>query len=125
MVIPLTVLSVFVVGMMTLTALGVLSDGTRKTLFEAFEIIIALGCLLGVWAAFRAAYRKGLIGKGVVLLSAGLWLILAVCAVGPWLLTHELSEPRFFPPVLLMVLTALPVAPLALAPLALSWNRHR
>jgi len=126
LVIPLTVLSAFVVGMMTLTAFGVLSAGTRKTLFEAFEIIIALGCFLGVLAAFRAAYRKQLIGKGLVLLPAGLWLILVVCAASLYVRFHVPLEPVSVSLLLFLIgLMALSVAPLALAPLALSWNRHR
>jgi hypothetical protein len=125
LLIPLLIFLVFFFGMMSLRALDLLPVAGKTLFDEVLGIVIGLGCLLGALAAFRAAYRKRLIGKGLVLLSASLWLILAVCTVGLWLRFREPSEPRFFPLFLLMVLAALPVAPLALAPLALSWNRHR
>jgi len=113
---------VFFFGWITLQTPGLLSADTRKALFETLGIIISFGGLLGTSAAFTAAYRKGLIGKGLVLLSAGLWLILALCAAGLLVRSHK---PEPVPLSLLIGLMALPVAPLALAPLALSWNRHR
>jgi len=116
---------VFFFGIMTLGTWNPMSPGRREALLETLVIFITSGCLLGAFAAFTAAYRKRLIGKGLVSLSACLWLLFVVCAVGLWLRFREPSEPMFFPLFLLIVLTALPVAPLALAPLALSWNRHR
>jgi hypothetical protein len=116
---------VFFFGIMTLGTWNPMSPGRREALLETLVIFITSGCLLGAFAAFTAAYRKRLIGKGLVFLSVGLWLLFVVCAVGLWLRFREPSEPMFFPLFLLIVLTALPVAPPALAPLALSWNRHR
>jgi hypothetical protein len=92
-----------------------------KTLFEGFWSVIGLGVLLGILAAFTAAYRKRLIGKGLVLLAIGIWLILSACALG---MGGHFRVPGIASSLLPGFL-ALPAAPLALAPLALSWNRHR
>jgi len=117
---------VFLFGTIALEKSGLLSAGTREALLKTLGIIIGFGCLLGTSAAFRAAYRKRLIGKRLVLLSAGLWLVLVVCAAGNYVRSPVPLEPMSLSLFVLFVgLTALPVAPLALAPLALSWNRHR
>ncbi|MHC4534054.1 MAG: hypothetical protein ACYS6K_08885, partial [Planctomycetota bacterium] len=71
---------------------------------------------------FFAARRRHLIASITPCLGLGLWLILCI-SVGYMWLTR--SDPELSSIVLAMGLLALPVAPLATAPLALAWNRHR
>ncbi|MFT5523315.1 MAG: hypothetical protein ACI9HK_001261 [Pirellulaceae bacterium] len=74
--------------------------------------------LLFVLAAFSKAYCRHLIGWTTVALSAGVYVLAAVaCFVVP----DIPLENR----LICAALTALPLARLATAPLALSWNRHR
>jgi hypothetical protein len=52
----------------------------------------------------------------------GLWLILCISVGFMWL---PRTKPELSSIVLAIGLLTLPVAPLATAPLALAWNRHR
>jgi hypothetical protein len=54
--------------------------------------------------------------------AVGLWALATILAAAELLLHHERSVPNL---MLLAGLAALAVAPLALTPLALAWNRHR
>ena len=79
-------------------------------------------CVLGTAGAFFAARRQYLIAPIMLCLGLGLWLILCISIGFMWLTR---TEPGLSSVVLAMGLLALPVAPLATAPLALAWNRHR
>jgi hypothetical protein len=93
-----------------------------SALFGALPWTIGTLCLLGTAWAFFAARRRHLIASITPCLGLGLWLILCI-SVGYMWLTR--SDPELSSIVLAMGLLALPVAPLATAPLALAWNRHR
>jgi hypothetical protein len=83
---------------------------------------VGAALVLGTAWAFAAARRRLLVEWPTVYGAAGTWVVgtavvvrqLAVHGLGPWQ-AH----------VLLAGLLALAVAPLAAAPLALAWNRHR
>jgi len=91
-------------------------------LFSSLPWTIGICCLLGTAWAFSAARRRYLIASTTICLGLGLWLLLC-CSVGlTWLPRDDLGPSTI---VLVMGLLALPVAPLATAPLALAWNRHR
>ena len=93
-----------------------------SVLFGVLPWIIGTLCLLGTAWAFFAARRRHLIASITPCLGLGLWLILCI-SVGYMWLTR--SDPELSSIILAMGLLALPVAPLATAPLALAWNRHR
>jgi hypothetical protein len=68
--------------------------------------------------AFTAALRFRFLGFGTLVLAIGFWLAEFACC---WWLLPRAAALGFALPGLL----ALTIAPLALAPLALAWNRHR
>jgi hypothetical protein len=71
---------------------------------------------------FVAARRGGQIGTSFSTKAATAWL--AACAVGGCI--YILVGPLNLSDLVLMGgVLALPLAPLAAAPLALAWNRHR
>ncbi len=105
-----------------LAAKYTLSPATRHQVAVAFAIAFGLACLLGTLAAFVAARRRGLIDAPTAWASLGAWAAivgLTILALPPTPALHESSY------VALVGLLALAVAPLAAAPLALAWNRHR
>jgi hypothetical protein len=105
----------------------------RTTIFSYILMFGAAAGIMGMigtlWA-YCAAWRKGLIGARTVWLALGLWLLaIGLTAIGlslyqsGTLLRHVWGHPALGVP--LIGLLALPLAPLATAPLVLSWNRHR
>ena len=83
-------------------------------------IALALGCLVGTVAAFLAAWRRKLVSVRAVIGGLAAYVLLLAC----WLVA--LGEGAVALEVLLLIfgLCAVPLAPLAAAPLALAWNRH-
>ena len=110
------------VGLDTLDALNLIPFGIVLALWSSAPWAIGIGFLLGTAWAFFAARRRYLIASITPCLGLGLWLILCICIGFMWLTR---SEPELSSIVLVMGLLALPVLPLATAPLALAWNRHR
>lgn len=106
----------------TLYLLNLIPFDIVSALFGALPWTIGTLCLLGTAWAFFAARRRHLIASITPCLGLGLWLILCI-SVGYMWLTR--SDPELSSIILAMGLLALPVAPLATAPLALAWNRHR
>ena len=91
---------------------------------------IGLTCGVGTVWAYGVAWRRGLIKGRTVIIAGGFYLIAALYLIS--------NEGREFNALLnlhswiysvkclfLLSVLALPLAPLATAPLALSWNRHR
>jgi hypothetical protein len=91
-------------------------------LFRSLPWTIGIGCVLGTAWAFFTARRQDFIASRTLCLGLGLWLMLCICMGFMWL---RRSQPELSSIVLVMGLLAMPVAPLATAPLALAWNRHR
>jgi len=105
----------------TLDALNLLPFSVGP-LFSSLPWTIGIGCVIGTAWAFFAARRRYLIASVTPCLGLGLWLILCVSVGFMWLTR---SDPELSSIVLAAGLLAVPVAPLATAPLALAWNRHR
>lgn len=83
--------------------------------------------LLLTLAAFIAAWRKRLIGRRELLFAGGLWLAVVLLVELPLHLQGGL-EYFFLPYYVDFVwpfIAVLPLFPLAAAPLAIRWNRHR
>jgi hypothetical protein len=112
---------VFVVVDM-LHAFNVIPFNIVPTLWSSLPWTIGIGCLLGTVLAFLSALRRCFVTWRAPCLGLGLWLILCISIGSAWL---PFDEPKTSTIVLVAGLLALSVAPLATAPLALAWNRHR
>jgi hypothetical protein len=110
------------VALDTLHALNLIPFGIVPALWSSAPWTIGTACLLGSAWAFFAARRQYLIASRTLCLGLGLWLMLCISIGFMWLTR---SDPGLSSIVLAAGLLALPVAPLATAPLALAWNRHR
>jgi hypothetical protein len=84
---------------------------------------VVLKCLAAAWS-LRALKRRALIPSGVLWGALGVWLVLAMGTFGA---LYALLPDAWFsvPGVVLGIVLLLPLTRLALAPLALAWNRHR
>ncbi len=105
-----------------------ISFKVRSAAFETYTAII-LGLrvviggtfVLGTAAVFIAARRRSLISSRTVYVAFAAWLLLCTVALlDPLHPERGWYNSAFFAGVL-----ALAVAPFAVAPLALAWNRHR
>jgi hypothetical protein len=103
------------------------SDPARR---ERLEVIVPwiAGVAVGVkllisGLALRALHRRGELQLGTTGLLLGGWLLVATGLFGVlvWLIPSE-SVPRYG--IALGVILVMPMARLAVAPLALAWNRH-
>jgi hypothetical protein len=84
---------------------------------------VVLKSLAAAWS-LRALKRRHLIPPAVLWGALGVWLVLAVGTFG---VLYMLLPDDWFsvPGVVLGIVLVLPLTRLALAPLALAWNRHR
>ncbi|MDA8020548.1 MAG: hypothetical protein MPN21_24180 [Thermoanaerobaculia bacterium] len=99
-------------------------------LFEAGAWLIGLGAIVLTMVAFLVAGRRRLLAGRTYTWAVGLWL--ASCSVLAWRGADSIrtiidSGTALEAGLLLLApgALALSVAPLALAPLAVAWNRHR
>jgi hypothetical protein len=106
----------------TLHTLNLIPFGIVPALWRSIPWTIGVCCLLGTTCAFLAARRQYLITSRILCFGFGLWLVLCISVGFIWL---PGKEPELSSIVLVAGLLTLPVAPLATAPLALAWNRHR
>lgn len=102
--------------------LGLIPQAIVEAMRDVRPWVIGLGCLGGTGAALIVALRKSIISWIAPGVALGIWGML--CALG---VHGDVLKPSGPGADLVLVcgLLALPVAPLALAPLALHWNRHR
>lgn len=89
--------------------------------------LFGLACLGGTLLAFSRALRQRFVRTPTACLSALGWLLLCTVLVIVWQIipTPNPAPYGWLAWPLLPGLLALPFAPLATAPLALAWNRHR
>jgi hypothetical protein len=118
---PCFVLPAFV-ALEVLHTFNLIPPSIFPAVLKSIPWIIGACCLLGTAWAFTAARRRHLIDSARLCLGPGLWLLLCLSVGWVWL---SRDEPGLSTIVLVMGLLALAVAPLATAPLALAWNRHR
>jgi hypothetical protein len=104
------------------TAKFALSSHAQQQLGLALGVSFGVACLLGTIAAFVAARRRALVEASTAWAALAVWAALVVVAV--LVLPSAIPAPRTAYALLVGVL-ALAVVPLAAAPLALAWNRHR
>ncbi len=88
-------------------------------------VMLVLKGTISVWA-YRAAVERGLVDRRQVARLLACWLIVAGCVVGLGIRLLPSAAGTVSKPVMLLgLLTFVPLARFALAPLALDWNRHR
>lgn len=98
-------------------------DANLKLQFH-YGMLVAngVGFLLVTAWAFVMARRRLLIGPRTVYAASGVWIFLSTLVTLEWALHRAQPAPVY---MVVAGLSALVVFPLAAAPLALSWNRHR
>ena len=76
--------------------------------------------------AFRCGLSRSTITAGAVGWIAGGWLLGGIfLAAYSGLICHALGKATFWPQIAMAGFVMLPLADLAIAPLAMAWNRHR
>jgi hypothetical protein len=121
-------IGLFTIGWGSLMLWGLLCDFglvpqvTIEAVRDIRPWLIGLGCLGGTGTAFIVALRKSIIPRIMPWVGLGIWGILCALSIYGDILTLSGPAAKL---VLVCGLLALPVVPLALAPLALTWNRHR
>jgi len=113
------------VGIGVLLLILVLAKEMQPLAAHAVTNLLAAGCLGGTVAAFVIARRKRLVALRTIIGALAFYFLLLACfflALGED--TVLLQDPL---EVFLRIVgvCAVPLAPLAAAPLALAWNRHR
>jgi hypothetical protein len=124
---PFIVVSLILfVGWVVLALLGkfALSQQQQQFAQGAFLIAVATACITGTFAAFIAAWQRGLIGWPVIYVGGSLWLVLTAASILT-LTNRALPLQSLLAATVASAIFALTVAPLATAPLALAWNRTR
>jgi hypothetical protein len=104
-----------------LLGFGISLDRLPRGAATALLILALAVCLGGTVAAFVAARRRSLMSRRMLFACLAGYLALLVYFYA----TTPLAEEPIINHIPIVCLTALPFAPLAAAPLALSWNRHR
>jgi hypothetical protein len=101
---------------------GRAAEGHGDGPHRAMQFLLGSTCVAATAALFAVAVRRGQIGAAVGLSLLVAWLM--ACAAGACV--YILIGPLYVSDLVLMAgLIALALAPLAAAPLALAWNRHR
>lgn len=119
-------------GLLALMVLGTLLKWHPDwiTVFRAWLstilwLSLGLKLAISIWA-FRESLRRNATTPSVIGWIAGGWAVGGAFAAGYGeLLCRALQHPAWGTPVALGAFLVLPLAELALAPLALAWNRHR
>jgi len=93
---------------------------TQKLLVQSFPVVISVLIVLGTAAALVKAYRQHLLEPNVVSKTVVVWVIIAVIAF----MLRPTDLPLLAYPMI-AAFSALIVLPIATAPLAIAWNRHR
>ncbi len=106
----------------TMISRFVLSHQAQAELEQGLVVTSGTVFVLGTLWAFVAAHRRSLIGLPVTYLAASVWVVISAIVVLDWFWHSTRPIPSY---LFVIGLAALTVAPLATAPLALTWNRHR
>ena len=127
-------LSLFFLAPVALIAFKLLPTAMANLVKSSAPWIVGVACLLGTAWTFVAARRRRLISPRGPWFAAGAWVVLcAGLGWGCWTMLASAREAGGSKAMILepasialwLGILALPLAPLAAAPLALAWNRHR
>lgn len=116
-------------GIVTLVFAAKISANLKEILLHLLPFLL-VACLatkiVFSIATFIWGLRRKVITGGAVGAIAGGWLVCGLFVIGyAGLVCHALNQPHLWVWITLAGLLMLPLADLALAPLALAWNRHR
>jgi hypothetical protein len=114
-------LSLGYVSLMLLAKFG-LNDQAREALMHGLVAVTGLAFTAMTVVAFGAARKRGLIETPVAVAAIAIWIVLLGASM--MLMPADFNLPRSSE-FLLYGSLALVVAPIALAPLAITWNRTR
>ncbi len=95
----------------------------RDQLDTGLTWVFGIGCVLATACAFGVARRLRLISTTTLGIALAIWLLLSGGFIATAILPRGPGTPLVI--VLFLGLFSLPIAPVATAPIALWWNRHR
>jgi hypothetical protein len=125
--------STVLLGLMSIVAVGMLSDwivrnrNVQSAIWHAFPwILVALVCCklcAAYWIAIRL-YDRRVLSDRTLVTGAACWLAAVVALYGllEWFVSSPIM-PRYF--LGAVAILEVPLARVSAAPLALAWNRHR
>lgn len=124
----LAVLFFYLGGLPNLLALGALKI-VEDYLIELATAALVMKLLLAAWA-FRHCYQRGLISGAGIAALVGSWFITVGCAFLPFYLAipanlDDMTHRAYLRDHALVIGLLCPLFRIALAPMALAWNRHR
>jgi hypothetical protein len=91
-----------------------------------FLLVFPTVCLAGTLAAFVAAYRLRVISSRMIITCSAIYILLCIVTISVVAQIRGDNNPLdVYNQLILAGICAVPFAPLAAAPWALSWNRHR
>ena len=100
----------------------ILYEGLPRSLhitgINVLASILGLVCLTVSFVAYCQAFRRALVSKCLVVAAGGLYGVLVT-------ITLLSTDGDLFARLILLAYLSLPLLPIAAAPLALDWNRHR
>ena len=109
------------VGWFGAFALFLMTVGAMPLADRLIIFMASVGCLAATIAAFTAAWKRNLVTRRTLISAIAAYVfLLANCLLA---LNEGIVSLDFFLP--LIGFAAVSLAPLAVAPLALAWNRHR
>ena len=108
----------FATAMTGLTIRWLSGEGTARMFLSGMLIVLSIAVISGTVVSFIAAVRRGMISSRVV---AGCGLALALLLP---IVAWQLRE-HFILTLVASAIVTWCVAPFAMAPLAVAWNRHR
>ena len=89
------------------------------------QVSLAAVCLLGTLTAYTAAYRLRVVSSRKIITCCALYMLLCLVCMSAFALTDAENRLPVYVQFVLAGICAAPFAPLAAAPCALFWNRHR
>ncbi|HVJ67932.1 MAG TPA: hypothetical protein VM510_08115 [Caulifigura sp.] len=113
-----TALSTLVTGMLIRWVSGEMAS----VFFQGMAMALSIASLGGAVMSFMAAHRRGLVSSRVVA-ACGL-VVAVVTPIVLWQLQQS-AMLKFVPALLAIAVVGWCVAPFAMAPLAVAWNRNR
>ncbi|MBM4074718.1 MAG: hypothetical protein FJ267_03650 [Planctomycetes bacterium] len=111
------------IALLVTSTSGLLGQEEGQRLREWSVISLALSTLIVVGVMLWMARKREFVSTTAIGTSLGIWLLL-VSSVAIFHWTYNPDIPAYMSAAVLSLITAA-VAPIATAPLALSWNRHR
>jgi hypothetical protein len=121
--------SIFMIGLIALVLTAHFHESLKESLLRWLPALLGLGLAAKVAlaaAAFAWALRRKAITAGGIGCLAGGWLLCgALVASYAGLVCHVIQKTDLWLSLALAGFMMLPLAELAVAPLALAWNRHR